>query len=459
MEIDRLSEFRADVISGMAAPELAAKYGVAERTVYRWKAKLRTTDDLPPVGSDPETIDWDENGNYAEAWSVSPRITTVDQLLITAEVDPEEWEVIDGGAKKWEVGAKDKRGHLQWIEGKLDGELTYNGIAVQDLWSVWAKFRRKILQPLTATIHPVECPVTYSVNNLEWGPVLSSLVWTDPQMGYAWNGNKLDPFHDREVLDLWLQIAQWLQPARMDVLGDWFDAPGFSTFLQEPATHNTLQPAICESHWWLRQFRIACPNTEIRIHSGNHDERIKRAILKHLPVAYGLHPADEMDLPPALHPARLLALHKLDIEWIGNYPNDEDWLGDSIRLNHGIYYSSKTGATAAKAVNESDVNTVSGHNHRSEHASRTRHLRSGPETLTSYSVGCTCRIDGIVPSKHKYLDWQQSAAIIQYTDSHHAFTVIPVSTTTPKKAIVDGKLFTARDRTIDLTHDLPDYTW
>lgn len=463
MDIDRLSEFKAAVLSGASAAELAAQFDVAERTVYRWKARLKETDDLPPVDTytESETLDWDENGNYAEAYSIGPRITSVDQLLITAEVDPDEWEVIDGLAKKWEVGAKDKQGHLKWSDGKLqEGELLYNGIQVQDLWSVWARFRKRNPVALTPTVHPVSVDVVYKTGNIEAGAVLSTLAWTDPQFGYRWTGNQLDPFHDREVLDLWLQIAEWIQPARIDVLGDWFDAPGFSAFLQEPETHNTFQPAICESHWWLHQFRIACPNTEITIHPGNHDARLRKALLKHLPVAYGLRPADEMELPPSLHPARLLGLHNLDIEWVTeDYPNDESWLGNSIRLNHGIYYSSKAGATVAKAAQETDVNTVSGHNHRSEHASRTRHLRTGPETLSSYSIGCTCRIDGTVPSKHKYMDWQQSAAVIQYTDSHHNFTAIPVSNETPKKAIVNGRLFTARDRTVDLHSDLPNFNW
>jgi hypothetical protein len=460
--IDRLKEFRADVLaSSMTGLELAAKYGITERTVYKWKARLKSENDLPPATEDGETTGWKEDGNYAEAWAVTTRITTVDQLLIAAEVDLEDWDVLDAGVKKWEVGAKDKRGKLKWEDGKIiDGQLDYKGLAVQDLWSVWVKLRRRVVRPITATIHPVECPVTYKVADLEWGPVLQSLIWTDPQVGYEWNGSQLIPFHDREVMDLWLQIATWLQPARMDILGDWFDATGWTDhFISSPNTDKTTQPAILESHWWLRQFREACPNTQIRIHCGNHDKRLTTAILKHLPVAYELRSADEMELPAALHPARLLALHQLDIGWVANYPNDEDWLGSSIRLNHGVYYSAGRGNTTKKVVENSDVNTVTGHGHRSEHTSRTRHMFERIETLSAYSVGCTCRIDGVVPARHKYMDWQQSAAIVEFTDGHHAFKVVPVSLAPPKEAIVDGRLFTARNRVSDLTHDLPEYKW
>ena len=183
------------------------------------------------------------------------------------------------------------------------------------------------------------------------------------------------------------------------------------------------------------------------------------AIIKHLPYAYGLKAADEMELPPSLHPAKLLALHSLDIDWLPEYPADEDWLGESIRLTHGEKARAGRGATTKANVEAYDVSTVVGHIHKMETASRTRHLRGKIETLHSYSIGCTCRIDGEVPSKSNYSDWQQSAGLLQYTPDAHSFQHIPVTTSTPKEAIVDENLFTARDRIPDLKKDIPSYPW
>lgn len=462
-----IDEFTADVAAGqMTSRELAEKYDVSLRTVYYWKNKVKEPITSPKRKPRKDALNknkvrWRELGNYGEAESESSRIKTVDQLKAAIELDEDVWEVLDSGVKKWEVGAKEKIGNLEWEDGAIvSGNLFYNGVQVQDLYSVWIRCRKRKVQPLTPTIQPIECPVSYRVTQLEPGPVLASFLWSDPQFGYRWDGYKLIPFHDREVLDLWLQIATWLQPSAIDILGDWFDATGWTDhFINDPDSDRTTQPAVLESHWWLRQFREACPNTEITIHEGNHDARITKAIKRHLPVAYRLHPADEMELPPSLSPARLLALHKLDIRWVEGYPNDESWLGDSMRLNHGVYYSSTRGGTARKSVEASDVNTVSGHNHRSESASRTAHYRNRIETMTAYSIGCSCRIDGAVPSKHKYNDWQQSAAVVHFTENHHSFTHIPVLQDAPKEAIADGRLFVARNRVGDLKRDLPQYPW
>lgn len=454
-----LREFSQDTESDLTNAELSKKYGVTERTIYRWKRNLRGK--KPRTVPEQEKVDVKEDGNYTEVYTESTRIKTLDQLIAAAEVDLDTWVEVSHEVNKWEVGAKDKRGHLKWANGGIaEGELTYNGVKVTELWQVKALFRRRKLIPILPTIQPIECPVTLRREPLEFGPVLSSFLWTDPQFGFRWENNHLEPFHDRAVLDLWLQIATWLQPTRLDILGDWFDATSWTDYwANDPAHDRTMQPSILESHWWLRQFREACPNSKITIHPGNHDERIMKAIKKHLPVAYQLRPADEMSLPPSLHPARLLALHQLDIDWLTNYPNDEDWLGESLRLNHGVWYLSGRGNTTKRTVEASDVNTVSGHGHRSEHVSKTVHLRDRIETLTAYSIGCSCRIDGPVPAKHKYNDWQQSSALVHYTEDHHNFTVIPVSTEGPKEAIVDGRLFTARDRLKDLYHDHPDIPW
>lgn len=455
--------FRADVLSGMTAQELAKKYGVSKRTVFYWKARLRESGKLPQQrGQLPSNLqEWEEEGNYGEAISVSPTIRSVDQLVDACGIDLNDWTIIESGHKKWDVGAKLKTGKLKWKDGHIvEGNLEYGGIGVQDLWSVWLRLRKKDLTPITPTIQPVSCPVTFRPTaKARTGAVMSSLIWTDPQFGYLWEKGRLVPFHDREVLDLWLQAAAMLQPDRIDILGDWFDVPGFSVFLQDPSTYNTFQPAILEAHWWLRQFREACPNTEIRIHPGNHDERIRKALLKHLPVAYGLHAADEMDLPPQLHPARLLALHKLGIEWLPEYPNDEDWLGESVRLNHGYLHRTKAGATTKAMLAANDVSTITGHGHRSEHISKTIRFRRRTVSVSAYAVGCTCRTDGVVPSRHKYMDWQQSAALVNYTDAGHTFSAIHVDPESPKEAIAGDVLFTARDRTEDLRKDLPEHPW
>jgi hypothetical protein len=48
-------------------------------------------------------------------------------------------------------------------------------------------------------------------------------------------------------------------------------------------------------------------------------------------------------------------------------------------------------------VHGSDVTEIVGHIHRVEWMSRTLHHRNRIRTITAFSPGCTCRIDGRVP--------------------------------------------------------------
>lgn len=454
--------FEADVANGISASALAEKHGVHRRTIFKWKKRLRKEGKLPPIVLESPKLR--EDGNYAEAASTGPRIKDVESLKAEIKLDEEVWEIYDQGVNKWEVGAKHKEGRLEWEDGKIvEGVLTYNGIVVQDLWSVWLKARRRKLLPVTWTIQPIESPSIprRSLTEPETSPTASSLVWSDPQFGYRWNGYKLEPFHDREVLDLWLQIAAFFQPTRIDILGDILDLSEWTDrFIRDPDQSRTTQPSIVEAYWWLRRFREEAPYAEIRVHPGNHDARLRNALLRHLPVAYGLKAADELELPPQLSPERLLALHQLDISWMADYPNDEDWLGDSLSLSHGQLWAGTRGRTSKKVAENSDVSTIQGHGHRTEVTSITRRFPNRTVVVTAYNVGCSCRIDeGGPPSKNAINDWQQSGAIVDYTPHLHAFHLLPISTGSPKEVICGGELFTAKDRTEELRRDYPEFPW
>ena len=454
--------FAEDVRGGMSNAQLSEKYGRVKRTIRSWKTKLRREGKLGDVPQEPprEKVAFREIENYAEASCVSERIKTLDGLLNACEVDLDIWHVKDWGVKKWEVGAKIKYGDLAWDGGKATGWQQHRGLGVQDLWSIWAKFIRWEPQPVKPVVRPVECAVSYAKPPAPTSKgVLRSLVFADPQVGFSQEvaSAKLEPFHDRAVLDLLLQMAVHLQPDRIDILGDWFDFVMWTDrFLRSPKFEYTTQPAICEGHWWLRQFREGCPDAKITMHEGNHDARMRKALMTHLRAAYGLKPADQMELPAALSPERLLALHELGIDWIGRYPNDDDWLNEHVKLRHGATIRQPPGATARAVVESSDVSVLFGHCHRRERASRTLHLHGGPRDITAVSPGCTCRIDGAVPGTKDRQNWQQGAAVVDYTGDDYSIALVEIRN---GRAICGGEMYEARDRANDLKADLPDWNW
>ena len=414
-----------------------------------------------PPPSERHKVSFEEQGNYAEARSTSDRVQTLEELLAACDADLTVWKVADWGVKKWEVGAKIKEGHLEWDQGKLDGYLHYQGLGVQDLWSVWAKFVRIDPVGLQPVIQPVVCPVTYSCAEPPTDGSRRAFIIADVHAGYRKRiqDAKLVPFHDRRVLDIALQICASEQPGQLLFLGDTADCADWpSPWIKEPSFYFTTQPMILEVHWWLRQFRELCPETEIWIHQGNHDLRIDRALLTHLVAAYGLRAADELDLPPQMSLPRLWALHELGIKWAGDYPDDDVWLTDTLRAKHGNKVSQTGGGTAWALIKESLVSTLFGHCHRKESASKVVRTAQGMRTIYAFTPGCTCHRDGRVPGHKKGQNWQQGLGEVEYgLEGGGLFT--SDTEVVDGVAIWKGKVYEGRDRVADLKRDLPEWNW
>ena len=404
---------------------------------------------------------FEERGNYAEAASTGDRIQTLDQLLQAAQVDGDVWQTLDWGVKKWEVGAKIKHGHLEWDDGKIDGYLDYRGLGVQDLWSVWAKFIRREPVFVYPTIQPVRCDVSFTNPT----PVVRNdrtrraLIGADAQLGFCLPelSGPLVPFHDRAAIDCFLQLAAYLQPDDIILLGDWNDLPEWTDkFLRSPEFTRLTQPAIEEGHYIRRKLREVCPNSRIEEHEGNHEKRMPDFIAIHLAAAANLKRADELHMPPVLSIPYLLALDALGIEWVPNYPNDDTWLNDELRLVHGDSASSAPGATARKYVEDSEESVIFAHIHRRESASLTKRTRRGIRTIEARGVGCLCRIDAGVPARSDRNNWQQSMAIVDYTEDAHSVYDIEIQN---GRAIWDSRIFQGHDYKDELREAIGRWNW
>jgi len=167
---------------------------------------------------------------------------------------------------------------------------------------------------------------------------------------------------------------------------------------------------------------------------------MERAIIRHLGAAYDLRAADELEMPPALSVPRLLALHQLGIEWMGDYPDDLDWINDGLCISHGELARSVPGETARAVVRDADESAIVGHTHQVEMASRTLHIRGGERTITAVSPGCCCHIDGRVPAAKARMQWQNGCAVVDYEIGGRAHTVHPLLITA-SGLVWDGNRF------------------
>ena len=221
------------------------------------------------------------------------------------------------------------------------------------------------------------------------------------------------------------------------LLGDNIDLAEWSDkYLRPPNLRDLTQPALFALYGILRRMREYMPSREqkIVVLKGNHELRMENAIARNLIQACDLRAVDEFHLPPAMSVPRLLALHTMGVDYVDEYPGGERWLNDAVRLSHGEIVRAP-GDTAKAVVAHSDVTEIFGHIHRVEWASRTLHHRRGrTSTITGFSPGCTCWVDGRVPGSNgkSQRQWQNgqaavlAAAVVTYEPEGSLYEIRPI---------------------------------
>lgn len=394
------------------------------------------------VGEDQsDSLDVEIDGNFATIRSVVviDQIKTVAQLMQIAGMDSAQWEVQNPKVKKWDVALK--------VKTDKDHEI----VRVVPSIYIEAPLRAKHPTAFEPVIQPIQIdlPKLPKTRRTTKG-VKRALIINDPQVGFrrTLHTTELHPFHDRRVLDLALQIAQTEQIDHISFGGDCLDLSEWSTkYMPEPEFFWTTQPALLEWSWWLTQFRLAQPGAEIKALEGNHDIRMPNLIATNMRQAYKLRAVDELSLPPILSVPRLLALHKLKIDYVDNYPDNGYWLNRNVFITHGDIVRGNPGDTAKAIVNKQAFTTVFGHIHRRE--SVTRRLKMYDEDLiyTAFCPGAACHIDGRVPGSKSGDQWQQGIAVIEYTEDSE--NIIPVAIRNGSM-VHNGLEWHARDRELEV---------
>lgn len=227
----------------------------------------------------------------------------------------------------------------------------------------------------------------------------------------AFFGDHHAPHHDP---DLHERVCGWLadeRPHRGIILGDLLDLDAVSRHRHDPSWTRDTQETIDQGYAILRAYVQASPDTRWQLLDGNHEDRLRNAVIDNLRALHGITQANGEH--PVLGVRHLLRLDELGVEYVrgdGTYEHEQVRVSDNLAARHGWIARKGSGASALATINHLRHSVVIGHTHRRSQVFHTAHSIDGePRTLVGVEAGTLARIRGglgyaIAP------DWQQGFA-------------------------------------------------
>lgn len=452
---------------GEKVSSLANELGMNENTLRGRLSEFRRGQNDLQAEINSLKVNKSGNKNSLEITATFPedadnRVTTLEKLLQVAEVDLDVWDVERWVINTWEGYRKEGTKSLTWVGGRVDGFVEDGGgIVAKTIFQVKAWLVRKKPLAIEPALQAIEIHPAYprlvEPENIAQAGIRRALIIPDLQVGFSRDlkTGKLVSFHDRDAMNIVLQIAQDKRFDRIVFLGDLLDLADWGdSFVRSPEMYFTTQPALIELAWWLSQIRSVQPVAEMTVIEGNHEQRMERVIIKNIASAYQLSPAFEDNPHPSLSIPRLLGLDKLNIDWVGGYPDAEVWLADDLVCVHGDRAKSVPGTTARAMNDDREASVIFGHIHRKESVVRSVIGRGSRRVVSATCPGCLCRVDGVVPGSTPRQNWSQGFAVASYGDD--ISSVVDVVSIDGGTALYEGKLYRAA---FDLDHLERDANW
>lgn len=222
------------------------------------------------------------------------------------------------------------------------------------------------------------------------------------------------PHQDDELHATTLKWLRREKPDRVVLLGDLLDLDAVSRHRANPEWASTLQECIDTGYRLVADYVAAAPGARFQMLAGNHEDRLRNALLDNLRAVTGLtRPGDEM---PVMSIPFLLRLDELEVEWVGSlgeYAHHAVRVGDSLSARHGWIAKKGSGASALATLDAVRHHVVVGHTHRQGVVSHTHHAIDGePVVLHACEAGTLARTRGGL-GYATLPDWQQGFATAQ----------------------------------------------
>lgn len=248
------------------------------------------------------------------------------------------------------------------------------------------------------------------------------------------------PFHDENLHRLVCEWINYNRPDRGYFQGDLGDFAELSKHRHKPEWKSTAQKSVDTGVGILYDWRQADPLTVWECCPGNHDDRIRNAIIDYNADMIGLRPGQLPGEAPKRAIYDLNTLFRgdeLGMTWVdpqGGFEFAQLFVTPKLGVRHGWLVRPKSGATALGTLEHLGHSVYVGHTHRQSIVHETKFdIYGKPEVRVAAEVGCLCVVNkqglGYQPSPN----WQPGFM---------TSVIWPDGTFTPEKAIyVNRKLF------------------
>ena len=282
-----------------------------------------------------------------------------------------------------------------------------------------------------------------------------TVLLPDPQIGFRrYSNGTTEPMHDEKAMTVALSIIEHLRPQRIVNLGDYIDLAEWSSkFAVLPEFMFTTQQSVDAGHRFLAEQQAAAGVglEEHDLLEGNHDDRIPRLISQNAKAAMRLTRADQPEGWPVMSVPNLLALDALPlpVRYVDGYPAGRIKLAEAHGAQTALYALHGERLDMTKQAKAERQSTVQGHAHHVSMHSETYDVDSEPVEVESWSLGCLCRVDGVVPSTRggtgvkgrpvvRQESWQQAIGVLTETEDGWALEPVRIRS---GRAVFRGRVF------------------
>ncbi len=400
---------------------------------------LNRSQPTPPMSV---TLEGDAGVGVSRVYQATTGFTlSPDDLISEWQLDPAEWEIIDGSLTV-----------NRWLQNAADGIWCYQ---------YKARLRRRTIDIDLADIPPIVA-VKAKVQTIRTRRMQTDLacavIYPDAQIGYWRDADEQwHTMHDEAALDIARQVTADVESqhgidALVD-LGDLLDATHFSRHRSAPSQVDRygFRRSVARAQEELAVRAALAPNAERWIVPGNHENRITNWLTDNAPFLMGLTIGEQA---PMLSLEWLLQTDEHGWQVTDPYPEGAVWLSPNLRCIHGTVAKGVPGASAAEYLRE-EVNTIFGHTPRAQTVQRTIARHDGSRTYVAHTAGGLMRVDGAVPSGSTGTTikgdpalargerWDQGLSVVFYDPDG---TTVPCIETVPifgGRAVWRGRIYTA----------------
>lgn len=218
------------------------------------------------------------------------------------------------------------------------------------------------------------------------------------------------PIHDRDFVDVLIQIASALDIDRIIINGDLFDITSLSRHVSDRERPVRWVDERAEALREVVYLRAMLPGVPFEFIPGNHDIRpLKWIDEKAIPLQgmFSLEHLLGIDDP------------KLGIEMISE---GRIILSDDLMVKHGTRVSKHAGESVKKEMEEAQMGVIMGHIHRAAivHQRKARQAISNTAPLVGVELGCGCSLNPTYLPKEDTANWQHAFAIVSIDDDGYA---------------------------------------